>query len=135
MKKRLLSVLAVLVLLLTASLTVEAIPVNGGVVAETSQDLTPSEKYKKVKFKNITQTIKSKKIKTKDYQYNIIKKSGGGGVTAKIKGIAKSYIAVSSAGSVTVKKRTAKGTYKIKVFVETKGGYEAARTKIMIRVK
>ncbi len=94
-----------------------------------------SSATKKVKFKNISKTIKYSKLKKKAVSYSIIKKSGGGKVTYKVTKGKKKYIKVSKKGKVTLKKGTKKGTYKIKITVAKKGKYKKTTKTIKIVVK
>lgn len=101
----------------------------------TDKEMTASAELKTVSFKNISKTIKYTTVKKKDVPYAIIKKSGGGTVTYKVTKGKKKYISVSKTGVVTVKKGAKKGTYKVRVTVSAKGGYQKTTQEVKIVIK
>lgn len=91
---------------------------------------------KKVSFKNTSKTYNASSLKKNAKSFKIIKASDGGKVTvAKYYGSSKKYLSVSSAGKVTVKKGTPKGTYKVKVKVAAKGSYKGTTKTIKVVVR
>ena len=90
---------------------------------------------KKVSFKNTSKSYKASTLKKGAKSFSVIKASDGGKVTYKVTKGSKKSIKVSTAGKVTVKKGTKKGTYKVKVTVAAKGNYKKTSKTIKITVK
>ena len=137
MNRKIGAVFALAALLLVSSLTATTMTIEGSTITVTAEQESykSSAKYKQVQFQNTHKKIKSKKLRSKDYSFSIIKKSGGGGVYADFyKGSGK-YVSVSSYGGVIVRQNTPKGNYKVRVRVSTGGGYGAAIKILRIKVR
>ena len=110
---------------------------NIGSVTETDESGASEEITEKaVVFQNTEMSFKKKALKKTKKTFSVIQESGDGAVSvSEYQGKAKKYIKVSADGTVTVKKKTPKGTYHFTVSVEAAGGYASAVEAITVIVK
>lgn len=118
--------------------TVQTPPSQDGTDAEEDDDSEDEDgsslKKQKITVKVLTQKIKAAKVKKKAAAFNI-KASAKGKITCK-KVSGSKNLTISKTGKVKVKKKTKKGTYKIKVKITAseKGDYAKASVTKTIKV-
>ena len=98
-------------------------------IAKANQSLTA---------KASTKTVKKAKVKKKAQKVSgAIKVSGAQGKVTYAKKSGSNKLSVASSGKITVKKKTKKGTYKVKVVVKAagNGNYNAATKTATVKVK
>ena len=110
------------------------------VTAAKSTNYNAASKDVIIKINPVSQTIKTK-VSSKTYKYAAVKagkQTFSIGATAKTSLSYKSsntkYVTVSKKGTVTVKKGTPKGTYKVTVTAAKSANYKAATKVIKIKV-
>ncbi|MDO4854518.1 MAG: hypothetical protein Q4A43_03815 [Coriobacteriia bacterium] len=90
------------------------------------------------KVKTTTKTVKKSKVKKKAQKVTAaIKVTGAQGKVTYAKKSGSAKLKIASNGKITVKKKTKKGTYKIKVVVKAAGNanYNAATKTVTVKVK
>ncbi len=118
-------------------------PTNGaawadGSTAAKTVSYTIAKANQSFTAKASTKTVKKSKVKKKAQKVSgAIKVSGAKGKVTYAKKSGSNKLSVASNGKITVKKKTKKGTYKVKVVVKAAGdsNYNAASKTITVAVK
>ncbi len=126
------------------SYTAQVTPAEGyawnaeGDTSAVSQSYTIAKANQSLTAKASTKTVKKAKVKKKAQTVSgAIKVSGAQGKVTYAKASGSAKLKVASNGKITVKKKTKKGTYKVKVVVKAagNGNYNAAAKTVTVKVK
>ena len=110
---------------------------DGSTVAKTVS-YTVAKANQSLTAKASTKTVKKAKVKKKAQKVSgAIKVTGAQGKVTYAKKSGSAKLKVASNGKITVKKKTKKGTYKVKVVVKAagNGNYNAATKTVTVKVK
>ncbi len=104
-------------------------------VAADSSDTTASKASQSLKS-TVSKTVKYTKVKKKAQTFKLTSSTVGASTAITCKATSNKNLSVAKNGTVTVKKGTAKGTYKIKVKVTAAAdsSYEAATKTVTVKV-
>ena len=109
-----------------------------GDTSTVSQSYTIAKANQSLTAKASTKTVKKAKVKKKAQKVSgAIKVTGAQGKVTYAKKSGSAKLKVASNGKITVKKKTKKGTYKVKVVVKAagNGNYNAATKTVTVKVK
>ncbi|MDO4854462.1 MAG: penicillin-binding Tp47 domain C-containing protein [Coriobacteriia bacterium] len=109
-----------------------------GDTSAVSQSYTIAKANQSLTAKASTKTVKKAKVKKKVQKVSgAIKVTGAQGKVTYAKKSGSAKLSVASNGKITVKKKTKKGTYKVKVVVKAagNGNYNAATKTVTVKVK
>ena len=119
----------------TASVTVKG---TGDYKGTATGSFTIAKANQSLTAKASTKTVKKAKVKKKAQKVSgAIKVTGAQGKVTYAKKSGSAKLKVASNGKITVKKKTKKGTYKVKVVVKAagNGNYNAATKTVTVKVK
>ncbi len=121
----------------TATITITAKANESYKQATKTVKITVAKAGPTIKVKKTSASFTAAKVKAKAQSFSIGAAANSKGKLTCTKKSGSSKVTISKAGKVTVKKGTAKGTYKIKVNVKAaaKGNYKAGSKAVTITVK